>query len=119
VSIRWLRRHPEPWELFPAKPGDQGFLKQAQRDFILKALDENTSATNRERKRMRSAINRCIASGHQSLADSMIFMSLNLARHNRIRIIEDEAYWQDFQRIVLGRRMDKREYLFPEAPGKP
>ena len=79
---------------------------------MIRMLELNPHETAKGKRKLLDSIERARAAGHHYYADTLLSLSMSLGGWNRERIVRDDAYWEEFQRIMLGRRMSKIEYLF-------
>lgn len=105
-------RELELWEHFPARPEHAvGSLTDDQREFIFWALETSPLLSPRERKEVRRMYDGAKAAGHQAMADNYLGYSLSLNGNNLHRSARDPAYWEEFQRVMIGRRVDLVSFI--------
>lgn len=107
-----FRRKPRPaWEMLPPDDDYESQYSEEQRAFMFRELRNNPTEKKRVKERMISDIEAAKAAGRHAYADQALALSMSLNGWNAKRIAQDNAYWEEYQRVMLGERVDRLQYL--------
>jgi hypothetical protein len=106
------RRKAELWELMPARPGsEKGSLTHEQRQFIFWALATAREISRREAQEATRFYHGATQAGRQDMADFYLDSALGWNGMHVQRLIREPAYWEEYQRVMHGQRIDKMQYF--------
>lgn len=104
------RRRPH-WDMLPPDENYQSPYSDEQRRFMLRELANNPTEKTRVKERMVADIEAARRAGRNAYADIALSLSMSLNGWNAKRIAQDLAYWEEYQRVMLGERVDRVQYL--------
>lgn len=98
--------------MMPARPGTEvGSLTEEQRNFVFWAL---STAREISKGELRGAIRfyeGARAAGRQDMADFYVDSALSWHGMHVQRLIREPAYWEEYQRVMHGQRIDMMSYM--------
>jgi hypothetical protein len=105
-------RRPELWETFQAKPEDAaGRFSGDQRAFLFWSVMTSPHISKKDKAQLRRFYRGAVAVGHQSMADFYLDSAIAWNGSHVERLVRDEAYWEEYQRVMHGQRIHRVQYM--------
>jgi hypothetical protein len=106
------RREPDLWERFQAKPEDSlGRYSGEQRAFLFWSVMTSPRVSKKDKAALSRFYRGAVTAGHQSMADFYLGSAIAWNGSHVERLLREEAYWEEYQRVMHGQRIDRVQYM--------
>lgn len=104
-------KHARAWEMLPANEDYTPRYTEEQREFMERELLNNPTEKRRVKERMLADIRAARDAGRLAYAEEALALSMSLNGWNRKRIVQDDGYWDEYQRVMIGQKVDRLQCL--------